>query len=315
MEGNRPVRGIDTPVPNAARMYDYFLGGKDNFAADREAAGRSAAAVPQVPWLAWQNRKFLGRAVRFCARAGITQFLDIGSGLPTMENVHQVAEQVITDPHVVYVDHDPVVISHAQALLATLRTVAVYGELTRPEEILADPQVRRLIDFDRPVAVLLVAILHFVPGEADPAGAVPQAPPASDSPALTTRPENNAEYPAPAEEKVPYQVPDRPRTPLFPRCPAEPARHDPPVHHQAPCRRRQGAIAPGNASVSGGRPLGLRVRPRQVGERGVAGVTDVARGPRAGNGLIAWRRCQTPALPCGSCSIKSGTRPTASSWT
>jgi hypothetical protein len=172
MEGSQPVPGIDTSIPNVARMYDYLLGGKDNFAADRKAAERTVAAVPQTPWLARQNRKFLERAVRFCASAGITQFLDIGSGLPTMQSVHQVAEQVITDPHVVYVDHDPVVVSHAQALLTTPRTVAVHGELTRPEEILADPQVRRLIDFDRPVAILLVAILHFLPAEANCAGAV-----------------------------------------------------------------------------------------------------------------------------------------------
>ncbi len=119
-----------------------------------------------------QNHQFLGRAVRFCADAGIAQFLDIGSGLPTMENVHQVAEQVIADPHVVYVDHDPVVFSHAQALLTTPRTAAIYGDLTRPDEILADPRVRRLIDFGRPVAILAVAIVHFVPEEADPAGAV-----------------------------------------------------------------------------------------------------------------------------------------------
>ena len=119
-------------VPNVARMYDYWLGGKDNFAADREAAGRSVELVPQLPWLARENRGFLGRAVRFCADAGITQFLDIGSGLPTNQNVHQVAEQVIADPRVVYVDNDPVVVSHAQALLATPHTTAVQGDLTRP---------------------------------------------------------------------------------------------------------------------------------------------------------------------------------------
>jgi hypothetical protein len=172
MEENQPVPGIDTSIPNVARIYDYLLGGKDNFAADREAAEKTVAVVPQSPWLARQNRRFLERAVRFCASAGITQFLDIGSGLPTMQNVHQVAEQVITDPHVVYVDHDPVVVSHAQALLTTPQTIAVHGELTRPEEILADPQVRRLIDFDRPVAILLVAVLHFLTAEADCAGVV-----------------------------------------------------------------------------------------------------------------------------------------------
>jgi hypothetical protein len=163
---------IDTSVPNVARIYDYWLGGKDNFAADRDAADRSAKAVPQLPWLSLENRKFLGRAVRFCARAGITQFLDIGSGLPTMENVHEVAEQVATEPHVVYVDNDPVVLSHARALLSTPRTAAARGDLTRPAEILAAPEVRRLIDFGRPVAILVVATLHFIPDEADPAGAM-----------------------------------------------------------------------------------------------------------------------------------------------
>jgi S-adenosyl methyltransferase len=161
---------FDTSVPNMARMYDYWLGGKDNFAADREAAERSAAAVPQLPWLARENRKFLGRAVRFCAAAGLTQFLDIGSGLPTMENVHQVAGQVIDEPRVVYADIDPVVVSHAQALLSTPRTEAIRGDLTQPGEILAHS--RRLIDFGKPVAVLLVAVLHFVSDEADPWGSV-----------------------------------------------------------------------------------------------------------------------------------------------
>jgi hypothetical protein len=163
---------IDTSVPNVARVYDYWLGGKDNFAADREAAERSAKAVPQLPWLARENRKFLGRAVRFCARAGITQFLDIGSGLPTMENVHEVAGQAAEDPRVVYVDNDPVVISHARALLSTPRTAAARGDLTQPAEILDAPEVRHLVDFDQPVALLVVAILHFIPDEAGPAAAM-----------------------------------------------------------------------------------------------------------------------------------------------
>lgn len=163
---------LDTSVPNDARIYDYWLGGKDNFAVDREAAERLAAAVPQIPWLSRENRKFLGRAVRFCANAGVAQFLDIGSGLPTMENVHEVAEQVTADPRVVYVDSDPVVVRHAQALLATPRTAAVQGDLIRADEILGDPAVRRLIDFDSPVAVLLLAILHFVPDETGVAAGV-----------------------------------------------------------------------------------------------------------------------------------------------
>jgi hypothetical protein len=171
-EMTNPVRGIDTSVPNVARMYDYWLGGKDNFAADREAADRSTAAIPQLPWMAQENRRFLGRAVRFCASQGITQFIDIGSGLPTMENVHQVAGQVVTEPRVLYVDHDPVVVRHAQALLATTGTEALPGDLTRPAEILADATASGVIDLARPVAVLLIAILHFIPDEADPGGAV-----------------------------------------------------------------------------------------------------------------------------------------------
>jgi hypothetical protein len=171
-EMTNPVRGIDTSVPNVARMYDYWLGGKDNFAADREAADRSTAAIPQLPWMAQENRRFLGRAVRFCASQGITQFIDIGSGLPTMENVHQVAGQVVTEPRVLYVDHDPVVVRHAQALLATTGTQALPGDLTRPAEILTDAGASGVIDLARPVAVLLIAVLHFIPDEADPGGAV-----------------------------------------------------------------------------------------------------------------------------------------------
>jgi hypothetical protein len=163
---------VDTSVPNVARMYDYWLGGKDNFAADREAAERSALAVPQLPWLARENRKFLGRAVRLCASAGVSQFIDIGSGLPTMESVHEVAGQVTPDPRVVYVDNDPVVVAHSRALLATPRTTSVLGDLTRPDEILADPQTRSMIDFGRPVAILVVAILHFITDEANPARAI-----------------------------------------------------------------------------------------------------------------------------------------------
>jgi hypothetical protein len=171
-EPSIPALPFDTTVPNAARMYNYWLGGKDNFAADRDAAERSTHAVPQLPWFARENRGFLGRAVRFCASEGVTQFLDIGAGLPTMESVHQVAERVTADPHVVYVDHDPVVVTHSRALLATPHTAAIQGDLSRPGEILANPEVRHLIDFSKPVGILLVAVLHFVPDELRPADAM-----------------------------------------------------------------------------------------------------------------------------------------------
>jgi hypothetical protein len=167
-----PPGGIDTSVPNVARMYDYWLGGKDNYAADREAADRSTAVVPELPWMAQENRSFLGRVVRFCASQGMTQFIDIGSGLPTMENVHQVAAQVTAAPRVLYVDHDPVVVRHAQALLTTPHTQAIPGDLTRPAEILAGAAASRVIDLSQPVALLLIAVLHFIPDGDDPAAAV-----------------------------------------------------------------------------------------------------------------------------------------------
>ncbi len=171
-DASRPTNSVDASVPNVARMYDYMLGGKDNFASDREAAERSTRAVPQLPWFARENRKFLGRVVRHCAEAGITQFLDIGSGLPTMENVHQVAGRVTANPHVVYVDIDPVVVSHSRALLATPHTAAILGDVSRPQDILRDRELQNLLDFGKPVAVLLIAILHFIPDELDPAESV-----------------------------------------------------------------------------------------------------------------------------------------------
>jgi hypothetical protein len=172
VEASREALEFDTSVPNIARMYDYWLGGKDNFAADREAADRQAHAIPQLPWLARQNRGFLQRAVDFCAREGVTQFLDIGSGLPTNQNVHEIAQRANADSRVVYADNDQVVVAHARALLSGTRTAAVRGDVCRPDDILGAPEVRQLIDFSRPVAVLLLAVLHLIPDAADPAGSV-----------------------------------------------------------------------------------------------------------------------------------------------
>jgi hypothetical protein len=165
-------RAIDVSVPNLARIYDYWLGGKDNFTADRAAAVESAAAIPELPLLARENRAFLRRAVRFCVSAGVTQFLDIGSGLPTADNTHEVAQRAAAEARTVYVDIDPVVVSHARALLATPLTRAVRGDLTRPGEVLAAAEGTGLVDFARPVAVLLGAVLHHVPDEAGPAGSM-----------------------------------------------------------------------------------------------------------------------------------------------
>jgi hypothetical protein len=165
--------GVDVSVPNLARVYDYLLGGKDNFAADREAAAVALRTVPQMRWLAQQNRGFLSRAVRVCAEAGIRQFLDIGAGLPTQDNVHQVAQRTDPGAHVVYVDNDAVVVSHGRALLAEdERTAVIEGDLLRPEAILRSDRLHALIDLDQPVALLVVAVLHFIPDEAGPAAAV-----------------------------------------------------------------------------------------------------------------------------------------------
>ncbi|MEV7964982.1 SAM-dependent methyltransferase [Sphaerisporangium sp. NPDC088356] len=165
MSGQRPAPvGVDPNTPSAARIYDYALGGKDNYAADRAAAEKVFALAPEMPRMARQNREFLGRAVRYLsAEAGIRQFLDIGSGLPTQQNVHQVVAETAPESAVVYVDHDPIVVAHGDALVATTGNVSfVRGDLREIDPILDHPDLRRLIDFDRPVAVLLVAVLHFV---------------------------------------------------------------------------------------------------------------------------------------------------------
>jgi hypothetical protein len=163
-------------VPNVARMYDYMLGGKDNYPADREAALRTFDAVSEevVRGTVLQNRKFLGRAVRYLtADLGIRQFLDIGTGLPSMNNVHEVAHSVATGARVVYVDNDPVVIAHARDMLNGVPdTTIVNHDLRDPAGILRDGDVRSMLDFGRPIAVLLVAILHFVPDTEDPGGIV-----------------------------------------------------------------------------------------------------------------------------------------------
>ena len=165
------ARGLDVTVPNVARIYDFILGGKDNFDADRAAAAQLLAVIPGGSGPARMNRAFLGRVVHFlAAERGIRQFLDIGSGLPTAANVHQIAQAADPDARVVYVDSDPVVVLHAQAILEDRAkgVAAVRGDLRDPAGITANPAVRELIDFSQPVAVLLFAVLHFVPDADDP---------------------------------------------------------------------------------------------------------------------------------------------------
>ena len=181
--GTDRVAGVDRPAwapadidierPSPARIYDYHLGGSHNFAADRQAARQIAEMMPELPLIMRANRAFLFRAVRFLIDAGIRQFLDLGSGIPTVGNVHEIAQQADLGVRVVYVDVDPVAAAHSQTLLAgNDQAAAIQADLRDVPRVLAAPAVRRLIDFTQPVGVLMVAVLHFVPDRDDPAGTV-----------------------------------------------------------------------------------------------------------------------------------------------
>jgi len=169
-ERSLTARDIDTSTPNVARIYDYLLGGKDNFAADRGAAEQLIAAIPDVAAIARDNRSFLGRVVRYLAmQEGIRQFLDLGGGLPTQANVHELAQGVVPDVRVVYVDNDPVVALHGQALLASGDRVAMaQADLRDPASVWQHPDVAGLLDWTQPIAVLCTSTLHFVADEDEP---------------------------------------------------------------------------------------------------------------------------------------------------
>jgi S-adenosyl methyltransferase len=172
-EQESALRRTNPRIPNMARMYDYALGGKDNFAADREAVQKLFSFSPENRDVPRANRRFLGRAVRFAAGQGVRQFLDLGTGLPSQGHVHEVVGQINPDATVVYVDNDPVVVSHGRALLTGFGSVTVVeADIRDPDSILGHPGVTQLIDFAQPVAVLLVAVLHGIPDEAGPAGIV-----------------------------------------------------------------------------------------------------------------------------------------------
>jgi hypothetical protein len=157
---------FDVTVPPVARVYDFLIGGKDSYQADRDAAARLISELPHCAEAARENRAFLGRAVRHLAARGIRQFLDIGSGLPAADNVHQVAKRADPACRVVYVDNDVVVPAHARANLADDGVMVTEGDVREPEGIIA--AAKELLDFSRPVAALLFAVLHFLPGTDDP---------------------------------------------------------------------------------------------------------------------------------------------------
>jgi hypothetical protein len=159
----------DLGKPSTARMYDYYLGGAHNFAVDRELARKVLEHYPDLGTIMQLNRAFLHRAVRFLVGQGIRQFIDIGSGIPTEGNVHETAQRAAPDARILYVDHDPVAVEHSRLILRdTPNTAVLQADLRRPEAILDSPERRRLIDLTRPVGLLMVAVLHFVPDEDRP---------------------------------------------------------------------------------------------------------------------------------------------------
>jgi hypothetical protein len=165
--------GIDTERPSTARIYDYWLGGAHNFAADRRVAEQVIAAFPDIVPVARANRAFLRRAVEFLVDAGVRQFLDVGSGVPTVGHVHEIAQRRSPDSRVVFVDIDPVAVEHSRLMLSgNDLTAVVHEDVRRPERILDAPEVRGLFDLEQPVAVLVVSLLHFLPDADDPAGIV-----------------------------------------------------------------------------------------------------------------------------------------------
>jgi S-adenosyl methyltransferase len=166
------VPDFNTEVPHIARIYDYWLGGKDNFAADREAAERAMATTPTIAPGVRANRRFLGRAVRYTTAAGIRQFLDVGTGIPTANNTHEVAQSAAPESRVVYVDNDPIVLTHARALLTSTTGATDYIEADARDTTTILAEAARTLDFSQPVGIMLIAILHCVPDADDPGGIV-----------------------------------------------------------------------------------------------------------------------------------------------
>lgn len=160
-------------MPSAARVYDYLLGGGHNFAVDRAVGEKVLQVLPNGGQIAGSNRAFLRRAVLYMIEQGITQFLDLGSGIPTVGNVHEVAQQADPACRVVYVDYDDVAVAHSQLLLKGNETVTIVAaDFTQPDTVLTAPAVTRMLDLNQPIGLLMVAVLHFVPDEKDPRGIV-----------------------------------------------------------------------------------------------------------------------------------------------
>ena len=171
VEQNWVPQSVDVSVPSSARIYDYLLGGAHNFAVDREMGAKAERLMPHARSAARISRAFLGRAVRFMVDQGVRQFLDIGSGIPTVANVHEVAQAEAPECRVLYVDRDPVAVAHSELILAgNDRTGVLQADIRDPESILDSPEAHRLLNFDEPIGLLTLFMLHWVPTEADPWG-------------------------------------------------------------------------------------------------------------------------------------------------
>lgn len=212
---------IDLERPSGARVYDYFLGGAHNFAVDRQLAEAIATMTPNIGDTMRAGRAFLRRAVQFMVGQGITQFLDVGSGIPTVGNVHEVAQRADPAARVVYVDLDPIAVSHSQAILADdPQTTALQADARDMDAILADPEAARLLDLDQPIGVLLVGVLHFIPDSDDPADIVARVRRAI-SPGSYIAQVNATDEDQPSEVMEAQRLSDRTDTPIHLRSRAE----------------------------------------------------------------------------------------------
>jgi hypothetical protein len=257
---------LRTDVPSTARMYDYFLGGKDNFEVDRRAAEKVIQAFPAILDTTRANRAFLGRAVRFAAGQGVVQFLDIGTGIPTQANTDQVAHAVAPDARVLYVDNDPIVLRHADALMAQAdgrkRTRVLLGDLREPAAILAE--ARQLLDFSQPVALMLVAILHFVKDEEHPREIVRTLVDALPSGSMLILSHATGDFMPDASVQVHRAVYDRATSPFIDRPRAEVAAFFDglelvePGLVQLPWWRPDGPVPEGSERVSGWAGVGVK---------------------------------------------------------
>jgi SAM-dependent methyltransferase len=215
-------QGIDLTVPSVSRIYDYFLGGSHNFEVDREAARVAMKAFPGIPKIGQANRAVMRRAVHYALDRGITQFLDIGSGIPTFGNVHEVAQSARPGARVVYVDNDPVAVAHSRAVLEGNENATIAAaDLRDPRSVLDSAETRRLLDLDRPVALMLVAVIHFLSDDDRPAEIVATLRDALAPGSVMVITHATMDGPTPQGQREAQEVYQRTATPLIMRTAAQ----------------------------------------------------------------------------------------------